>query len=62
MTAFTVSLVSLVLFLLLMAPVLAFFVDAMVHAGPDAFDRAVADVERFVELRDRARSARAEHR
>jgi hypothetical protein len=50
-----------VLFLLLAAPVVAFYVDAMLHAGPDAFDRAVADVERFVELRDRARSARAEH-
>jgi hypothetical protein len=59
MTAFTVS---LVLFLLLAAPVLWFYVDAMLHAGPDALDREVADVERYVELRDRARAARAEHR
>jgi nucleoside-diphosphate-sugar epimerase len=48
--------VSLVLCLLVVGPVLAACLYALWRRSPDADERAVADVARFVELRERARS------
>jgi hypothetical protein len=47
---------SLALYLLVVAPVVACSVYAIRKKAPDALWRAVVDVERFVELRDHARS------
>jgi hypothetical protein len=47
--------VSLALYLLLAGPVLA-VCFAVRPKEPDAIERAVADVERFIELRERARA------
>jgi nucleoside-diphosphate-sugar epimerase len=48
--------VALVLCLLVAGPVLAVCVYALLRRSPDADELAVADVARFVELRERARS------
>ncbi len=47
---------SLALYLLVAAPVVAGCLYAIRRKGPDALPRAVRDVERFIELRERARS------
>jgi nucleoside-diphosphate-sugar epimerase len=52
-TAITFA-VSLALFLLVAGPVLAVCFYAIGRKHPDALERAVADVERFIELRERA--------
>src|SRR6266540_4860260 len=48
--------VSLALYLLVAGPVLAVCFYAIARKPSDATERAVADVERFIELRERART------
>jgi hypothetical protein len=46
--------VSVVLYVLVAGPVLAAFFYAIKREEPDAHERAAADVQRFIELRERA--------
>jgi hypothetical protein len=48
--------ICLALYLLVAGPVLAAGLRAISREEPDALERAVTDVQRFVELRDRARA------